>query len=64
MKIKIKVEVPDKGCEGCCYFSHTYREPCYGVYEEIYRCELFNCIIDNNKKCIGCTTCSVEEDEE
>lgn len=59
MKIALKFEVPDKGCDGCRFHRHLSNEVSYHQYNECEWCELFDCRINKSKKCISCESCEV-----
>lgn len=63
MKILLKFEVPDKGCEGCRFHRYESKEIFYNYYDKWEQCTLFDCIINQSQKCISCESCEVNKNE-
>ena len=54
VKIKLTIDVPKNNCEECQFKSHHWEEISRQSYDDWYTCSLFQCKLDDNKRCIAC----------
>lgn len=60
VKIKLTIDVPKDNCNGCQFLKYHNEEVSYQSDNEWYTCSLFNCNIDDNKRCIACKSLEVD----
>lgn len=54
VKIKLTIDVPKNNCEECQFRRYHSEEVGYQSYNDWYTCSLFQCKLDDNKRCIAC----------